>query len=96
MTRINAILDREPLIKSQENAITPDKFTGVFRFENVTFSYPKDKDRKIMWNFNLCIDAWHVAIAGKLGQGKSTIFQLIMRYYDPDEGTVFLDGINLI
>lgn len=41
------------------------------------------------------LDCRHSAIVGKSGSGKSTIFQLIMRYYDPDEGSIFLDEVNL-
>jgi ATP-binding cassette, subfamily B (MDR/TAP), member 1 len=83
------------LIKSKENAIKPESFIGIIRFEDVTFAYPKDKTKLIFNKFNLTIDAQHIAFIGRSGLGKSTILQLVMRYYDPDEGAVFLDGIDI-
>jgi ABC-type multidrug transport system fused ATPase/permease subunit len=41
------------------------------------------------------IDCHHAAVFGKSGCGKSTVFQLLMRFYDPDEGRIFLDGVDL-
>lgn len=43
----------------------------------------------------MLLDSRHSAIIGKSGKGKSTILQLIMRYYDPDEGTVYLDDVDM-
>ena len=61
----------------------------------VSFAYPKYKDQKILNNFNIKIDAKNAGIVGPSGKGKSTIFQLIMRFYEPDEGGVYLDGEDL-
>lgn len=72
------------MIKSKENAIKPEYFDGVFKFVDVTFAYPKYKDVKVLNNFTLTINARNVGIIGPSGKGKSTIFQLIMRFYDPD------------
>lgn len=93
--RIFAIIDREPLIRSRENCIIPSTFNGVFRFERVSFAYPKDKSRKILDNFDLEINCRFSAFVGESGCGKSTIFQLLMRFYDPDEGRILLDGVDL-
>ena len=93
--RIYAVIDRVPRIKSKENAIIPDNFEGVVVFDNVSFAYPKDKKTKILKNFNLRLDARHLGLIGKSGCGKSTIFQLIMRFYDPDAGGITLDGVDL-
>lgn len=93
--RIFAIIDRVPLIKSKPDAVKPEVFTGIIEFINVTFAYPKDKSVKILENSNIMIDCQHSAIIGKSGSGKSTIFQLIMRFYDPDEGAIYLDGVDL-
>ena len=54
----------------------------------MTFAYPKDKDKKILDNFNVIFDSRHAGLIGRSGCGKSTILQLIMRFYDPDEGAV--------
>ncbi len=94
-TRIYKIIDRIPEIRSKEKAVIPASYSGFFEFANVTFAYPKDKSIKILKNFNMKIDCKHLGIIGKSGCGKSTIFQLIMRFYDPDEGTIYLDGNDL-
>lgn len=56
---------------------------------------PKSRERKVLSGMNLKVDCRHSAIIGPSGGGKSTIFQLAMRFYDPDEGTVSLDGTDL-
>jgi ATP-binding cassette, subfamily B (MDR/TAP), member 1 len=94
-SRIFKIVDRQPTIRSKEDAIVPETFRGIFRFDNVSFAYPKDKDLKILQNLSIVLDGRHAAIVGNSGCGKSTIFQLMMRFYDPDEGTVSLDGVDL-
>jgi ATP-binding cassette, subfamily B (MDR/TAP), member 1 len=68
---------------------------GVFRFENVSFAYPKDKSKIVLQNLNLEINCRHTGVMGESGCGKSTILQMMMRFYDPDEGRVTLDGIDL-
>jgi ATP-binding cassette subfamily B (MDR/TAP) protein 1 len=83
------------LIKSKENALKPNTFKGVIKFDHVSFAYPKDKKRNILNNLNLEIDCNNSAFVGESGCGKSTILQLIMRFYDPDQGDVYLDDNNL-
>lgn len=61
----------------------------------MTFAYPKDKTKTVLKNLSMKLYCRHSAIVGKSGSGKSTIFQLIMRYYDPDQGSIFLDEVNL-
>lgn len=61
----------------------------------MSFAYPKNKDKKILNGLSFVVDVRHSAIIGTSGGGKSTIFQFIMRFYDPDEGTIFLDNVDL-
>ena len=82
--RVFAIIDRVPLIRSCENALVPDQFVGIIEFVNVTFAYPKNPEKIILKNMDMKIDCKHSVIIGPSGGGKSTIFQLIMRFYDPD------------
>ena len=94
-SKIFPVIDRVPLIRNAENAIRPEIIVGEIKFENVTFAYPKDKSKKILNNFNGTFNMASSAIVGDSGCGKSTILQLIMRYYDPDEGNITLDDYNL-
>ena len=73
----------------------PEGFKRAFVFDNVRFTYPKNKNDIILKNTSFVIDARHTGLIGNSGCGKSTIFQLIMRYYDPEEGTISLDGNDL-
>ena len=93
--RIFKIIDRKPAIHSSDNAFIPSTFNGIFKFENVTFAYPKDKSKNILSNLSLEINVGNSAFVGESGCGKSTVFQLLMRFYDPDEGRILLDGVDL-
>ena len=92
---IYKIIDREPAIKNVENPKTIENFKGHIKFENVSFAYPKDENKTILKNINLEFDCKKNALAGESGCGKSTILQLLLRYYDPDEGRITFDGIDL-
>jgi ATP-binding cassette subfamily B (MDR/TAP) protein 1 len=83
------------LIKNPENGLQPEKINGVISFEHVTFAYPKDKTKKILDNISIEFDISNTALVGESGCGKSTILQMIMRFYDPDEGRILLDGNDL-
>ena len=93
--RIFEIIDRVPKIKNRPNPIKPSDFKGVIKFENVTFSYPKEPTKKILDNVSLEFNTHSSALVGESGCGKSTIFQLLMRFYDPDEGRITMDGVDL-
>lgn len=65
-------------------------------FRNVTFAYPSTPDRQVLKNFNLTIEPGErLAIIGINGAGKSTLIKLLCRFYDPTEGQVLIDGIDL-
>jgi ATP-binding cassette subfamily B (MDR/TAP) protein 1 len=93
--RIFSVIDRTPAIESPPNAVIPAEFRGVFKFEQVSFAYPKDKSKKVLSDFNVEIRCRSSALVGDSGCGKSTVFQLLMRFYDPDSGRITLDGTDL-
>ena len=74
----------------------PSEFKGKIDFKNVTFAYPTKPENLILRNISLTINpGQHAALVGFSGGGKSTIIQLIERFYDPVEGDVFIDDINI-
>ena len=78
------------------NAIRNISIKGNIEFRNVTFAYPSTPNINVFNNFNLKIEAGKsVAFVGYSGCGKSTIIQLIERFYDVDSGEVVIDGINI-
>jgi ATP-binding cassette subfamily B protein len=69
---------------------------GEVRFEHVTFRYPSRPDTAALRDFSLAVSRGEkVALVGPSGAGKSTVFQLLLRYYDPDSGSIALDGVEL-
>ncbi|GAK10903.1 ABC transporter ATP-binding protein [Geomicrobium sp. JCM 19039] len=89
--RIFEFLDERPNIKNKADGYTAEKLDGEIVFDDVTFSY--DESRKALDGVSLKIDAGDtVALVGHTGSGKSTIANLIGRYYDPTGGRVYLDG----
>lgn len=92
--RIKEILDYPVDICDVENAIT-QKIKGEIEFRNVSFKYP-DTEAYVFKDLNLKILAGqNIAIVGRTGSGKTSLIQLIPRLFDPQEGDIFLDGINL-
>lgn len=92
--RIFGLLDTEPEIKDKEDAIEIDHFKGKIEFKNVWFAY-KDGEwilKDISFNVN---PGESVAFVGATGAGKTTIQNLICRYYDIQKGEILIDGINI-
>eukprot|EP00604_Paraphysomonas_vestita_P002962 CAMPEP_0174820940 /NCGR_PEP_ID=MMETSP1107-20130205/5094_1 /TAXON_ID=36770 /ORGANISM="Paraphysomonas vestita, Strain GFlagA" /LENGTH=1282 /DNA_ID=CAMNT_0016037263 /DNA_START=383 /DNA_END=4231 /DNA_ORIENTATION=+ len=81
---------------SVEGIIPSSGKIGKIEFKNISFTYPTRKNVQIFKNFNLTINEGDVmALVGPSGSGKSTIMGLLLRFYDPDEGDIFIDGVNL-
>ena len=91
------IIERKSKIDSMsEEGLKPDSVLGEIKFENVHFHYPNRPDVKILKGFNLtCNKGETNALVGQSGCGKSTTIALLLRFYDVDGGTVYLDGNDI-
>lgn len=91
--KIFEIMDREPEIKSKNESYKSDSIKGDIVFNNVSFKY---KDEYVLKNINLDIKAGStVAIMGTTGSGKSTLINLIGRYYDVTDGNIKIDNVDI-
>ncbi|WKD86993.1 Lipid A export ATP-binding/permease protein MsbA [Polaribacter huanghezhanensis] len=91
--RIVEVLSAENEIVEEENALTKSTFDREIVFDNISFKYD---DEYVLKNFSLTIPKGKtVALVGQSGSGKSTLANLITRFYDVNEGAIFIDGINI-
>ncbi len=91
--RIFDILDEETEKETDKKVKLPDYINGDIEIKNMSFSY--DKSRELIIDMSLSVKkGQRVAIVGPTGSGKSTLINLLMRFYDPDEGKIYLDGIS--
>jgi len=97
MTRIDDLLRSEATIKAPKQPQAVDlPLRGDIRFEGVSFAYPSRPDLVVLHNLNLHVAAGEtVAIVGPSGGGKSSLFKLLFRFYDPNHGRIKLDGVDL-
>jgi ATP-binding cassette subfamily B protein len=95
--RLMELLATEPSIRAPLNpAPLPEPSRGEVRFERVTFRYPSRRDAAALADFSLSVSHGEkVALVGPSGAGKSTVFQLLLRYYDPQTGAILLDGVDI-
>ena len=95
--RLAELLQEEPAIRAPERPIAlPEPPRGALAFQNVHFRYPSRPEIAALIDFNLTVEPGEtVAIVGPSGAGKSTLFQLAERFYDPEAGTIRIDGVPL-
>lgn len=94
--RIFEILDEELSVKNKENAPEMPEIKGHVQFTDVSFAYDDAPDRPVLKHINLEVQPGEiVALLGKTGSGKSTLVNLLMRFYDASEGSVKIDGIDV-
>lgn len=96
--RLSELLATEPNIAAPENPIAlPEPALGSVTLNNVDFAYPTRPDQNIVSGIALDVKPGErLALVGASGAGKSTIFNLILRYYNASTGTVSLDGVNVM
>lgn len=90
--RVFEVMD-EPL-EDKSGKKNMDDLRGIIRFKNVNFSYTKEK--QVLYDFNLEVKAGQkVALVGSTGSGKTTVVNLLMRFYDVDSGEILIDDVNI-
>ncbi len=95
--RLTELLAVRPAIRAPANPVPmPEPARGAVAFENVTFHYPARPDTAALGGFTLDIKPGEkIALVGPSGAGKSTVFQLLLRFYDPQSGRITFDGVEL-
>ena len=94
LRRLNQITTNPQEILTSDTGIKPERIHGNLSFKNVFFSY--DNENNVLNNLNLDIDNGKImALVGPSGAGKSTVFSLILKFIEPCNGSVFIDGYNL-
>jgi ATP-binding cassette subfamily B protein len=95
--RLSELRAEPPVIlEAARPAMLPQPVRGAVAFEGICFRYPSRPDIRALDRFDLAVSAGEtVAIVGPSGAGKTTVFNLLLRFYDPETGTVRLDGVDI-
>jgi ATP-binding cassette, subfamily B, bacterial len=95
--RLFELLDQTPQITAPATPqALPAPLVGAVRFERLRFAYPSHSEKPVLNDLDIAVEpGTTVALVGPSGAGKTSVFQLLMRFYDPDAGRVLLDGADL-
>ena len=96
--RLNDVFETQPELnrKAAKEKIQLPKLRGHIRFDNLTFRYESDSDHNILQNISLEIEpGQRIAFVGRSGCGKSTLIKLLLGFYQPNSGNLYLDGFNI-
>ncbi len=95
--RLAELLSAEAIIKAPTKPVAvPADLKGEIRFNDITFNYPSKKDEAALSGFNLTVKPGEtLALVGPSGAGKTTVLQLLLRFYDPQNGKITIDGIDI-
>lgn len=94
--RIQEALDASPSIKEDPNGVSETKTKGYIEFKNMTFAYPGHSQEPVIRNVSFTASPGEtVAFIGSTGSGKSTLIQLIPRFYDVSDGEILIDGVDV-
>jgi ATP-binding cassette subfamily B protein len=92
--RVFEVLDTEPDVRDNEDSVPMPHIVGEVQFDNVAFGY--DKARRVLEGFTLHVKPGEmIGLVGHSGAGKTTIINLLSRFYDPVEGTITIDGVEM-
>ncbi|XP_061811583.1 ATP-dependent translocase ABCB1-like isoform X3 [Nerophis lumbriciformis] len=95
--KVYNIIDNKPSIDSySEHGYKPDRINGIIEFRNIHFNYPSRPEIKVLKNLSLTVKSGQtIALVGRSGCGKSTTIQLLQRFYDIQEGSIYFDGHDI-
>lgn len=92
--KIFGVLDSRPNVGDRPGALAPAEIAGRVTFEGVTFGY--DPARPVLEDISFdVLPGWRVALVGPTGAGKTTVVNLVARFYDPEKGRVCVDGVDI-